>query len=418
MKAHTAIRTLMLLENCSYPGDSRVRSEAMALQAGGYEVSVIAPAEKGQTWHEEVDGVQVYRFPEPLEATGFWGYMWEYGFATAAIFVLSLVVWVREGFDVIHAANPSDTLVFVGAFHKLFRKRFIFDQHDLSPEIYRANFGNDANRAVHTVLIWLEKLSCRLADHVIATNESYKQMEMERGGVPEDRITVVRNGPDLSEFSSTEPDPSLRPPGKTVIVYLGSMGTHDGLDYLLRALHHLVNDLGRTDFLCVLIGGKGDFLADLKALATELDLDDYVHFTGWITGSEKFRRLLSAHICVDPDPCNPFNDRSTMIKIAEYMAAAKPIVSFDLRESRFTAQDAALYAAGNYELAFAKALEELMDDPDLQRAMGTRGRRRVETELAWSYSARNLLAAYGKVFRPSETIPVATEAFTALENRK
>jgi len=257
------------------------------------------------------------------------------------------------------------------------------------------------------VLIWLEKLSCRLADHIIATNGSYKEMEMARGGVPAERITIVRNGPDMSRFCPVEPDPALRLSGKIVIVYVGLMGPHDGIDCLLRALRHLVCDLARTDFVCILVGGIGGaMLENLKALKTELGLDNFVRFTGWVSEAEKLRYLSSADICVDPDPCNPFNDRSTMIKIAEYMAAGKPIVGFYLRENRFTAQDAGLFVADNNEMEFARALAQLMDNPSRRQAMGTFGRRRVEDELAWSYSVPQLLSVYRRVLAEAQPQPI------------
>lgn len=397
-------RALLVVENCSFPEDGRVRREADALRNAGYQVSVISPAGKGQAWREVWNGVHVYRFPEPAEARGFWGYAWEYSYATCAIFLLSLVVWAREGFDVIHSANPPETIVFVAAFHKVFGKSFIFDHHDLSPEMYNANFGDQGNRLAYHALIWLEKLTCRLADHVIATNESYKQIEMTRGRVPEKRITIVRNGPDLNEFRPVEPDPTLRQKGKTVIVYAGIMGVHDGADYLLRAMRLLTHDLSRHDCVCFLIG-KGEMLEDLKRLKTQLELDDYVHFTGWISEAQKMAYLSSADIFVDPDPWNPFNDQSTMIKITEYMAIGKPIVAFDLRENRFTAQGAALFVPHNDEMEFARALAQLMDDPATREAMGEFGRRRMEAELAWSHSVPHLLSAYRKVLAEPDSVP-------------
>jgi len=319
------------------------------------------------------------------------------------MFFLSLVVWAREAFDVIHTANPPETTVFIAAFYKLFGKRFIFDHHDLSPEMYYANFGDKGNRLAHYALIWLEKLSCRLADHVIATNESYKEMEMARGGVREKRVTIVRNGPDLNEFYPIQPHLSLRPKGKSVIAYAGVMGFHDGLDYLLRALRHLAYDLGRLDFTCLLIG-KGEMLEELMQMKTDLGLDDYVQFTGWFSQKQVMTYLSSADICVAPDPWNPYNDRSTMIKIAEYMALGKPTVAFDLRENRFTAQDAAVFVQDNDELEFARALAQLMDDPERRQAMGALGRRRVEAELAWSHSVPHLLSVYRRILPVPERI--------------
>src|SRR3989454_489761 len=391
-------RVLMLVENNSYPQDYRVRREARALTDAGYQVTVISPAQSGQRWRETIDGVHVYRYPALREASGFMGYLFEYGYSTAAMFILSLLVYLRDGFDVIHAANPPDTLVLVAAIYKLLGKRFVYDHHDLVPELYHARFAGRGSRLMHLALLTLEKLSLRYADHVIATNQSYKEMEMKRGGVPERRVTIVRNGPELNGRQVAEPDPGLRQKGKTIIGYVGVMGFQDGVDYLLRALDHLVHDLGRTDVFCVLIGGLGSAQPSLKRLATQLGLDDYVWFTGWVSDADLLRYIASADLCVDPDPSNPLNDRSTMSKMMEYMAPAKPIVAFDLPEHRRTAQAAAMYVRPNDELEFARALAQLMDDPARREAMGLFGHRRVNTELAWHYSAQNLVGAYRRLF--------------------
>ena len=388
-------RVLMLLENNAYPHDMRVRHEANALSAAGYRVTVISPARSGQRWREIIDGVSVYRYPAPPESSGAVGYLLEYGYSMVAMFFLSVLVYFREGFDVIHAANPPDTLVLVAACYKLLGKRFVYDHHDLVPELYRA-MGR-GNRLLYRVLLMLEKLSLRWADHVIATNQSYKVMEMERGLVSEDRITIVRNAPDLTGRHEAEPVQALRQKGKTILGYLGVMGFQDGVDYLLRAMHHLVHDLGRTDVFLILIGGLGSARSSLKQLATDLRLDDYVWFTGWVTDADLLRYVATADICVDPDPSNPFNDRSTMTKMMEYMAHAKPIVAFDLPEHRVTAQTAAVYVRGNDEHGFARALAELMDDPARREVMGMFGYERVTTALSWRHSAQNLVSAYRRL---------------------
>lgn len=389
----------MLLENMTYPADPRVSREARALHADGYRVTVIAPGGPGQRSLEVVDGVHVYRFPAPAPADGLIGYLWEYGYSMVMMFFLSLLVLFREGFDVIHAANPPDTMVFIAVFYKLLGKRFVFDHHDLSPEMYHARFQGRGNALVAQALVWLERISCRLADHVIVTNESYRQVDMQRSGVPTSRISVVRNGPDLSRLRAVAPDPELRALGRTIIGYVGVTGSQDGVDYLLRSLSHLAHDHCRTDFLCIIVGG-GDALDNLKQLATELGLNPYVRFTGWLTDPEHVARYLSsADICVAPEPSNPYNDRSTMIKITEYMAMGRPIVAFDLPEHRFTAGDSALYARPNDERAFTDALAQLMDDPEQRSAMGTRGRQRIEAELAWSHSVPHLLRSYKALFQ-------------------
>ena len=393
---------LMLLENNSFQLDNRPKREARALVRAGYSVSVISPRPPGDGPYEKIDGVSLYQFPAPRAANGFLGYLWEYGYSMVATFVLSLLVLYRDGFGVIHAHNPPDTFVFIAAFYKLLGKRFVYDHHDLAPEMYYARFGGSGNRFVYQTLAWLERLSCRLADHVIATNQSYKTIDMQRGHVPKERITIVRNGPDLDDLRLVEPDPDLRQKAKTIIGYVGSIGFHDGVDYLLRALHHLVYDLGRSDFLCVLVGA-GDALSTARSLAEELELANYVLFTGWVEHPHFARYLSVADICLAPEPSNSYNDRSTALKIMDYMALAKPIVAFDLPEHRVTAQGAAVYARPNDELDFARQIAALMDDPKRRRQMGKTGRERVETELAWSHQETHLLEVYAAL--NTETIP-------------
>jgi glycosyltransferase involved in cell wall biosynthesis len=393
-------RILMLLENLPYPQDLRVRREANALHAAGYRVAVICPAGNGQPFRETVNGVRVFRYPAPPPAKGFFGYAWEYGYSMLVSFLLSVLVFFGEGFDVIHAHNPPDTFVLIAILYKLFGKRFVYDHHDLSPEMYQARFSNGGHPAVYRVLVWLEKLTCRFADHVIVTNESYKRIAMERGGVPQSRITIVRNGIELSRLESAiEPDRRLREMGKTIIGYVGVMGFQDGVDYLLRALHRLVHDLHRTDFHCILIGG-GDAWASLKAQAHALGLDDYVQFTGFVFGEELRRYLCAADICVDSAPSSPYSDQSTIFKIMEYMSLGRPVVAFDLPEHRLTAQQAAVYVPPNDVRAFAFAIAQLIDDPLRRVTLGAYGIHRIKTRLAWEYSVPNLLRAY-RIVLPS-----------------
>jgi len=390
-------RILMLLENLPFPQDIRVRREANALQTAGYRVTVICPASKGQVLRENVNGVRVLRYPPPAPANGFLGYVREYGYAMVASFLLSLVAFFEEGFDAVHAHNPPDTFVFIAIFYKLFGKRFVYDHHDLSPEMYQARFSGGGKPLVYRVLLWLEKLSCRIADHVIVTNESYKRLAIERGKVPESQITIVRNGIELNQLDQViQPHRGLRELGKTIIGYVGVMGFQDGVDYLLRALDHLIRNFGRTDFYCVLIGG-GDAWTSLREQAHQLNLEKYVRFTGFVFGQELRCYLSAADICVDPTPSSTYSDRSTMFKIMEYMSLGKPVVAFSLPEHRFTAQEAAIYVAPNDTRAFAKAIAELMDDSRRRVAQGVAGSRRIRNELAWDYSVPHLLRAYSLV---------------------
>ncbi len=363
----TRARVLMLVENNSYPRDPRVRREALALSEAGYRVSVISPAHTRQKWRETIDDIRVYRYPAPPPADGVLAYLVEYGYSMLAILLLSGWVFLWEGFDVIHAANPPDTLVLIAALYRLLGKRFIHDQHDLAPEMYYARFGGQGHRFVYRILIWCERLSCLLADQIITTNQSYKQLLMCRHRIPEERISIVRNGPDLNALRPAQCDLELRKRAGTIIAY------------------------------AVLIG-DGDAMPGLKELARKLAIDGYVWFAGWVDDTSVYTRYLStADICVDPSPSNAYNDRSTTIKLMEYMALEKPIVAFDLAEHRFTARDAALYAEPNSDLELARAMAHLVDDPVRRRTMGLLGRSRVETTLGWCYSVPTLLQVYRQV---------------------
>ncbi len=387
-----SLKVLMLVENNPYPFDVRVRREALALKAAGCHVTVISPKQKGQPLTETVDGVLVYRFPWPPQGSGLLSYILEFGYATLAMLLLSLWVWIREGVDIVHVANPPDTLFVVGALFKLFGKRFVFDHHDLAPETYLSRFGLPRQNLTYRVLRFLEMCSLRLADVVIATNESYQQVALERGAKIPEQVFIVRNGPPLS-FVQVEPDPDLAQRATHVIGYIGTMGPQDGVDYWLRAIHQLVESLGRSDFLAVIIG-SGDAVEDLYQLTSTLSIDKYVWFTGRIPDEEVMRYLSTCDICVHPDPYNPLNDRSTMNKMMEYMALGKPVVSFDLTEARYSAQSSALYAKPNSEREFAELVAWLMDHSEERVRMGEEGQKRFQEKLAWEYSIPELLKAY------------------------
>jgi glycosyltransferase involved in cell wall biosynthesis len=403
----------MLVEN-AYPADSRVRNEAQTLTAEGIKVSIIALGGADEPFRENVKGVDVYRVPRltvfrklpgaksrlrallgKIQTVA--GYFIEYGYFTSACFVLSLYVWATEGIDVVHAHNPPDMLFLVGGFHRLFGKAFVFDHHDLCPELYRSRYRQAAATGlVPAVLTILEKCSLKMANVVIATNESYREIEIQRHGVDPKRIFIVRNGPDLRRVRHVNPDPRLRATKKTILCYLGAMNPQDGLDYMLRALQVLLYDLKRPDFYCVAIG-EGDSFEELKAMTQTLRLEDNVRFTGFIPDEEMMRYLSTADICLDPNPSSPLNDVSTWIKVMEYMALSKPVVSFDLKETRRSAADAAVYVTPNDEPAFAAAIQALMDDPARRARMGQIGRERIERELGWSITSRNLVSAYDRL---------------------
>jgi glycosyltransferase involved in cell wall biosynthesis len=385
-------KAMMLLQNNLYPFDTRVRQEAETLVAAGYRVTVISPKGRSQSRRETVNGVRVYRFPPPPPGAGFWGYLLEFAWSIPLIWLFSLLVLAREGADVVHLHNPPDFLVVIALLYKLLGKKFVYDHHDLSPELYLSKFGEHKG-LLYKLLLLMERLCCSLADRIIATNESYRQVEMTRHQVQPDKISIVRNGPRPERFHLVAPDPALRAKANTIIGYVGNMAAQDGVDYLLRALHQLVYDLGRQDLYCVIIG-KSDRPDLLRQVADEAKVSDFVWFTGRIPDEDLLRYLSTADICVDPDPSNPLNDKSTMIKVLEYMALGKPVVAYALPETRFSAGEAALYAQPNDELDFARQIARLMDDEALRRKMGQHGRERIERELAWQHSAANLLRAY------------------------
>jgi glycosyltransferase involved in cell wall biosynthesis len=383
----------MLLGNNPFPQDERVRREARSLVEAGYHVSVIAPHTTNQPKREAIQGVDVYRYDLHLDGRTVLGYTFTYLSTTLASLFLTLRLLVRPGLDAIHAHNPPDTFVIVGALMRLLGKRYVYDQHDLAPELYEATFGKKARRSVYTALSLLEKASCRLADHVLVTNESYKRVDIERARILPTRVTVVRNGPDCEHLAAPASSNISKGGARITIGYLGLMGYHDGVDHALRALGHLIRSHGISDVQLILIG-DGIARAELEECADELKLREHVMFTGYLEEANWRAVLADTDICIVPDPSNSYNDRSTMVKIMDYMALGKPIVAFDLPESRFTARDAAVFVSGNDELAFARALADLIEDPERRAAMGKAGRKRVENELMWSFSARSLVQVY------------------------
>ena len=385
-------RVLILVENLPSPFDRRVWQEACALRDAGYGVSIICPTGRGyERTFEAIDGIHVYRYRLPFEASGAAGYAVEYAIALAWTFVLAWRVLLTRGFDVIHACNPPDLFFLIGGFFKLLGKKFVFDHHDLNPELYEAKFGR--RDFFHRLLLRLERWTFRIADVSIATNQSYLRIAIARGRMPPERAFVVRSGPSLERLKIRPPDERLKRGRRYLVGYVGVMGKQEGIDHLLRAARHIVLDLGRRDVHFGLVGG-GTSLAAMKALARELGIAEFVTFTGRVPDEEMLAMLNSADVCVNPDIANEMNDKSTMNKIMEYMALAKPVVQFDLAEGRCSAQRASLYARRNDALDLAAKIVELLDDPLRRTAMGRYGRKRVEDELAWKHEAPKLLAAY------------------------
>jgi glycosyltransferase involved in cell wall biosynthesis len=387
-------KALILVENLSVPFDRRVWQESTTLRDAGWEVHVICPqGTKRDTEPEtEIDGVRIHRYPLTAATGGPAGYLKEYGSALWHTYRLARKVAKGGKVDVVHACNPPDLLYLVAKRLRRQGARFVFDQHDLVPELYLSRFDRGQD-LLYRVVCRLERSTYRAADVVIATNESYRDVAVSRGGMSPDRVFVVRSAPAVERFRPVPAEPELKKGKPHLLCYLGVMGPQDGVDYALRALAALRDELGRTDWHAVFVGA-GDTFEAMVELSGRLGLADQVEFTGRIPDEELVRYLSTADVCLSPDPMNPLNDVSTMNKIMEYMAMGRPIVSFDLREARVSAGKAAVYAPANDESAFAKLIVGLLDDPAERERMGEFGKQRVGGPLSWTNSKKALLEAY------------------------
>ncbi len=393
-------KVLIIVENLPVPFDGRVWKEACSLRKAGYEVSVLCPKGKGyEQGYEHLDGIYIYRHPMPTEGNSPLGYLWEYGCALFWEFLYSWWIYFRRGFHVIQGCNPPDDIFLVALPFKLFGVKYIFDHHDTNPELYFSKYERED--FFYKAQIWLEKLTFHFSDVVISTNNSYKDIAVRRGGLAPENVFVVRNGPDLETFKPVPPNSDLKHGKRYLVGYVGTMSTQEGLDILLDVADH-IKKVGRTDVLFTCVGG-GPGLATLRQMVKDKNLSDTVKFTGRVSEAELLDVLSTADVCVNPDkPCE-MNDISTMIKIMEYMALGKPIVQFDLKEGRFSAQEASLYSSNRNQVAdFANNILWLLEHPEERKRMGEIGRWRVEKELAWEHSVENLIAAYAKVAKGSE----------------
>lgn len=390
---------LLLVENCSVPFDRRVWQEATSLRDAGYKVCIVSPRDPGQRAWEMLDGIEVYRHPALPNASGPLGYALEY---SMALFWETLFVWrafFRLRFDVVHVSNPPDILFLVGGLFKvLFLRKLVFDHHDICPELYEVKFARKG--LPFWILSKLERWSIKAADVVISTNDSYRKIAIERGGKNPSRVFVVRNGPDLERLRPLAPIPALKHGRSYLIGYVGVIGVQEGLHHLIRAAAFIVHDCGRTDIHFAIIG-SGSHLDSNRRLAQSLNVDHYFTFTGRVSDQVLLEYLNTADLCVAPDDHNSMNDKSTMIKIMEYMALGKPIVQFALTEGRISAGDASLYANPNDPIDFARKILKLLEDPVRRVAMGQYGRKRVELALAWNHQAPRLLAAYDALWSES-----------------
>jgi glycosyltransferase involved in cell wall biosynthesis len=389
-------KVLIIVENLPVPFDSRVWKEANSLYKDGYEVTVLCPRGKGYSKNYEVlDNIRVYRHPMPREGNSPSGYVREYAWALFWEILYAWWIFLRHGFHVIQGCNPPDDIFVVALPFKLFGVKYIFDHHDANPELYFSKYERED--FFYKIQVWLEKLSYRFADVVMATNASYRNLAITRGGLAPENVFIVRNGPDLETFKPVPPVATLKYGKPYLVGYVGTMSIQEGLDILLDVAQH-IKESGRRDvhFTCV---GGGPGLPGLRQLVKDKSLEDTVSFTGRIPDKDLLEILSTADVCVNPDkPCK-MNDISTMIKIMEYMALGKPIVQFDLTEGRFSAGEASLYSDNQNQVPdFAAKILWLLENPDARKTMGQLGRKRVEQELAWEYSVSNLLAAYRRAF--------------------
>jgi len=389
-------KILIIVENAPVPFDPRVWKEACSLQANGYAVTVLSPKGKDcEKAHEVIAGIHVYRHPLPKEGNHAINYVWEYFCALFWEFFYACFIYCRHGFHVIQGCNPPDDIFLVALPFKLLGVKYIFDHHDVNPELYLAKSGTKG--LLYRIQTWLESCTYRFSNVVIATNASYRELAIARGGLHPQDVFIVRNGPALGSLNPVPSNPSLKHGKPYLVGYVGNMGIQDGLDILLDVAAYIKNQ-GRRDvhFTCV---GGGPELPKLRKLVQEKNLGDMVNFTGRIPDAELIEILSTADVCVNPDrPCE-MNNISTMIKIMEYMSLGKPIVQFDSKEGKFSAREASLYAEHENQIAdFAAKILWLLENPEQRERMGRLGRERVQKELAWEYSVPNLLAAYDRAF--------------------
>lgn len=391
-------RVLIIEENSFVPKDTRVWYEAMTLRDAGWHTTVICPAENGKAaaigTKENLEGIDVYRFPLKFARRGMMNYMNEYVNAFVSISRLARQVWREGKFDIIHFCNPPDILFPVGLFYRMLGARMVFDHHDLFPELISYRFSGSAGKMFYAMARITEYLTFRSANVVISTNQSYRKIAMERGKVPGGRVFILRNGPKCETFVPVEPVPGLKHGFPYMACYAGVMGFEDGVLEMLASIRHIVCDMGRRDILFTMLG-DGSTRPQAVAQVKEWGLESFVHMPGMVLDNLLLRQYLStADVCLSPEPLTPLNKHSTFIKVAEYMAMGKPIVAYDLPETRFTAQEAAIYVPPGDTKEYGQALAALMDNPAQRQHMGTFGRERILSDLSWEHQKQNLFQAY------------------------
>jgi len=392
-KGNGSSRILIIVQNLPVPFDRRVWLECRTLTRAGYQVAVVCPKGPGDPSYQIIDGVEIYKYRPYSPGGGAATFFLEYAYSFLATLRLSLKAAWRGRFGAVQSCNPPDIFWPIGLLFRLWHgSRFVFDHHDLCPETFESRFP-DGPPLLYQGLRFLERRTVRLADHVISTNESYRRLVINRDRVKPDRVTVVRTGPDPDKLKAAEAVPSLRRGRAYLAAYIGVMGPQDGVDIVIKAADYVVHTLKRTDISFTLIG-SGDCFNELVALRDQVELTDFVEFTGRVP-DEAVRDILStADIGLSPDPKNPLNDVSTMNKTMEYMAFGLPVLAFDLRETRASAAEAGAYATPNDVEELARLLIELIDDELRRKSMGSAGRDRIEQKLAWSHQEPHYLSVY------------------------
>jgi glycosyltransferase involved in cell wall biosynthesis len=384
---------LIVIENLPAPFDRRVWQEATTLKASGAAVSIICPKMRGYNKdYEVINGIEIYRHHLPLEGTGALGYLLEYSSAIFWEFFLSCKIFLRKRFHVIQGCNPPDLIFLTALFFKLFGVKYVFDHHDINPELYIAKFGK--KDVLYKAMLFFEKLTFKTADYSIATNDSYREIAIRRGKMLPEKVQVIRSGPSLERLRIVPPNEEHKEGKKYLVGYVGVIGEQEGLDILLAVARRIKEK--RRDVQFAILGGGTD-LEQLKTLCTKMELDDTVRFYGIVTDQVLLEVLNTADVCVNPDKPSEMNNLSTMNKIMEYMALKKPIVQFDLKEGRASALDASLYVEHNNVEDFADKICFLLDRDDIRLKMGEFGYNRVVNELAWKYESKKLVNFYSKV---------------------
>lgn len=391
-------KILIIVENLPVPFDTRVWQEATTLAREGYTVSVICPKGKGYNEdYEYLEGVHIYRHDLPKEGNGPIGYAREYFSALWHEYRLARKIYKERGFHVIHGCNPPDNIYMVASRFKGKGVDYVFDHHDICPELYEAKFGKTSG-PLYKSQLWLERHTYDHCTFAFVTNESYKEIAIRRGGMSPDKVHVLRSGPRLERLKIQPPKPEIKRGKRFMVGYLGVIGQQEGIEYLLEAARYLRDEKGRDDIFWGIVGG-GPHLEALRRKSEEMGLQDIVEFTGRVSDEKMLDYLNTADVCVNPDEYNAMNDKSTMNKVLEYMALGKPIVQFDLTEGRYSAQDASLYAERNNARDMADKIVMLLDDPQRREKMAAIGRERILNELSWDHTSRALISAYDNYFR-------------------